>query len=99
MGKARVLQGLRQGGVSLSGGLAGCEEGRTMRLGDLATIKHLIGVALLVPYWPSRRMIRRLQAENEELRQVAERTSEFCQVVDVTAAYLCDSADRFRTNS
>lgn len=66
-----------------------------MRLGDLATIKHVIGALLLVPYWPSRRMIRRLEAEVAELHELRE----FRETVETTASYLVDVSSRCRTNS
>lgn len=62
----------------------------------LVMVKRAVGAALLVPMWPSRRMIRRLQDENAELRENHREVDAFLATAAGACERLAYSARRSR---
>lgn len=59
-------------------------------------VKHYVGAALLVPHWPSRRMIARLEAENAKLRQMHHEVDAVLALASGACGRVAQSAERLR---
>ncbi len=61
------------------------------------TAKHILGVLILVRYWPSRRYIARLRADLEQRRRHDREVDAFLGVTTGAAKRIAQSAERLRS--